>query len=237
MILGNGWNFPVQRHIYDYATIHFYILILLHVTCRIMKDFLVVKDPETAKLFADPCRRSILHNLRHYEMTPYQLSKILGKNVSSAIYHLDALEKAGLVEQTRSLIKGNLIKKFYKATAKRFVISYTLSEGIVPGSEDIVRWSREVCKSAVASLSAFGYDLPTKKVGKIARFMEKYSSLEQIAYEEVVSRQKTPVQVNHAALKLLVSLLTNVQLYKNPDFLEIIDEISAELEGAKRKAV
>jgi DNA-binding transcriptional ArsR family regulator len=202
-----------------------------------MKDFSVIRDPEIAKLFADPCRRSILHNLRHYEMTPYQLAKVLGKNVSSIVYHLNALEKTGLVEQTRSLVKGNLIEKFYRATAKRFVISYTLSEGLVPGSEDVAKWSKEICKSAVTSLSTFGYDVPAKKAEKLSRLVEKYSSLEQIALEEVASRQKEPVQVNHAALKLLSSLLTNVRLHQNSDFLKLLDEISDELASDERKAV
>ncbi len=202
-----------------------------------MKDFVVIKDPETAKLFADPCRRSILFNLRHYEMTPYQLSKILGKNVSSVMYHLNALEKNGLVELTRSLVKGNLIEKFYRATAKKFVISYTLSEGLVPGSEDIARWSKEICRSAVTSLDGFGYNVPKGKMDKLLSLVEKYSSSEQIAYEEVVSQQKAPVHVNHPALRLLVSLLTDIHLYKNPDFLNVLNEISSELQGTKRKVV
>jgi len=198
-----------------------------------LKDFLVVKDPEVAKLFADPSRRSILHNLRHYEMTPYQLAKVLGKNVSSVTHHLNALEKAGLIEQTRNVVKGNLIEKFYRTTARRFIISYTLSEGLVPGSEDIARWSKDICESAVLSFGVFGYDVPKQKIGKLLNLVEKYSSSEQIAYEEVVSRQKAPVQVDHAALKLLVSLLRDIHLYKSPDFLNTLNEISAELEDAK----
>jgi len=194
-----------------------------------MKDFTVIKDPQVAKLFADPCRRSILHNLRHYEMSPYQLSKVLGKGVSSIIYHLNALEKAGLVEQTRSLVKGNLIEKFYRATAKMFVISYTLSEGIEPGSEDIARWSREVCKSAVTGLGAFGYDVPPEKGDRLLGLVERYSHLQQVANEEVITEQKAPANVGHSSLKLLISLLTNVRLYQKSEFLELLDEISAEL--------
>jgi len=198
-----------------------------------MRDFLIIKDPETAKLFADSCRRGILFNLRHAEMTPYQLSKVLGKNVSSVTYHLKALEKAGLIEQTRSQVKGNLIEKFYQATAKRFVISYTLSEGLVPGSEDIAKWSKEICKNAVAGLGAFGYEVPKGKMDKMLALVEKYSALEEVAYEEVISWQKAPVQADRPAVRRLVSLLTNIRLHRNHDFLEILDEISAELGGAE----
>lgn len=202
-----------------------------------MRDFLVIKDPEVAKLFADSCRRSILHNLRHYEMTAYQLAKALGKNVSSIVYHLSALEKAGLVEQSRSVVKGNLIEKFYRATAKVFIISYTLSEGLVPGSEDIARWSREVCKSAVTSLGAFGYDVPTGKTDKFLGLIEKYSTLEQMAYEEAISQQKAPAHVSRPAMRLLLSLLTKVRLYENSEFRKLLDEISNELGIEQRKTV
>lgn len=194
-----------------------------------MKDFTVIKDPEVAKLFADPSRRSILHNLRHYEMSPYQLSKVLDKGVSSIIYHLNSLEKAGLVEQTRSVVKGNLIEKFYRATAKMFVISYTLSEGIEPGSEDIARWSREICKSAVTGLVAFGYDMTPEKEDRLLGLVERYSHSEQIANEEVITEQTAPANVGHSSLKLLISLLTNVRLYQKSEFLKLLDEISAEL--------
>jgi DNA-binding transcriptional ArsR family regulator len=60
-----------------------------------MKDFTIIKDPEVAKLFADPVRRDILHSLRFREMTVCQLAKALDKNVSSISYHLNALELGG----------------------------------------------------------------------------------------------------------------------------------------------
>ncbi len=200
-----------------------------------MKDFLVIRDPEVAKIFADPCRRSILHNLRHYEMTPYQLSKALGKNVSSITHHLSVLEKNGLIEQTRSQVKGNLIERFYRATAKKFLISYTLSEGLVPGSEDIARRSKEIYKSAVTNMGAFGYDIPKEKVNKLLKLVEKYSSLNEVAYEEVISKQTAPVHADHVALSRLVSLLRDVRLYKNPDFLKTLDKLATKLGCFEKK--
>lgn len=196
-----------------------------------MKGFMIVKDPDVAKLFADPSRRGILHNLRHREMTACQLAKTLEKNVSSISYHLNALEKAGLVEQSRTSVKGNLVERFYRATAEKFIISYTLSEGLVPGSEDIAKWSREVCNSAVQILGVFGYDLPRERDGEISGLIERYSSLEKIAFEEVISEQKLPVHVSRPALRLLLSLLTNIRLHQDSEFVELLNEISTQLKG------
>jgi DNA-binding transcriptional ArsR family regulator len=187
---------------------------------------MVIKDPSVAKLFADSCRRSILHNLRHYEMTPYQLSKALGKNVSSIIYHLNSLENAGLVEQSRTVVKGNLIEKYYTAAARMFIISYTLSEGLIPGSEE---WSKEVCNRAAESLEAFGYKIQPERMSKLLELIEKYSSMEQIAHEDIISIQKKPAYVSRPALKVLLSLLSSIRLYKNPEFLKLLDEMSSEL--------
>ena len=77
-----------------------------------MKTFMIIKDPKVAKLFADETRREILHNLRRREMTACQLARMLNKNVSSISYHLSALEKAGLIEQTRTVVKGNLVERY-----------------------------------------------------------------------------------------------------------------------------
>jgi len=198
-----------------------------------MRDFIIIKDPEVAKLFADSNRRDILHNLRQREMTPYQLAKVLGKNVSSISHHLSALEKAGLVEQTRTSIKGNLVEKFYRAMADKFIISYTLSEGLVPGSEDIAHWSREVCKGAIKSLEAFSYDVPKEKEDRLQELIEKYSSHENIAFEEVISRQKMPIDVSRPSLRLLLSLLTNLRLSRDSDYANMLKEISAMISEEK----
>ena len=196
-----------------------------------MRDFIIIKDPAVAKLFADESRREILHNLRHREMTACQLARMLEKNVSSVAYHLNALEEAGLVEQTRTQVKGNLIEKFYSAAAQRFIISYTLSEGLVPGSEDIAQWSKEVCRGAVQSLEAFGYEVSSEKEAELLKLFEQYAHLESMAYEELISEQKLPVKVMHPSLRLLLSLLTNVRLRQNLEYTELLDGILAELKG------
>lgn len=200
-----------------------------------MKDFLVIKDPQVAKLFADPIRRSILHNLRRREMPPSQLAKVLDKNVSSISYHLDALEKAGLVELSRTKVRGNLIEKFYRATARVFVISYTLSEGIVPGSEDVAKWSREVCRNAASNLTAFGYRIPAGEVDEWMELIERYASLEKATYEEIIARQTSPTHLERPALKLIVGILTHVRLKKKPEFVGLMDKISGKLSGMDEK--
>jgi len=200
-----------------------------------MKPFMIIKEPKVAKLFADETRREILHNLRHREMTACQLARLLGKNVSSISHHLSALEKAGLIEQTRTSLKGNLIERYYRASAQRFIISYTLSEGLIPGSEDISKWNKEVCRSAAENIDMFGFKIPKEKRDKIRRLIERYASLEKMTFERVISRQKGSAKIIRPAMRLIISLLTNIFLFQNPEYVQVIRELCREIGMEKER--
>jgi len=200
-----------------------------------MKSFMIIKDPEIAKLFADKTRREILHNLRHYELTACQLARILGKNVSSISHHLSVLERAGLIEQTRISVKGNLVERYYRAAARKFIISYTLSEGLIPGSEDISKWNKEICKKAAENIDLFGFKIPDEKREKIRRLIERYASLRNITFEKLILRQRESAEIIQPAMRLLISVLTSALLFKNSEYREIMEEICSEIgiEGEK----
>jgi len=77
---------------------------------------LAIRDPKTAKLFACEVRREILHNLRHKELTTADLARSLDKSNPSIVHHLGLLKKVGLVEETRTEVKRNLIQTYYSAS-------------------------------------------------------------------------------------------------------------------------
>ena len=202
-----------------------------------MRDFAVIKDPQVAKLFACATRRGILHNLTWREMTPGQLARVFDKPVSSIVYHLDALGKAGLVELTKTAQRGNLVERFYTATARNFVISYTLSEGLIPGSEDMARWTMEVCRLAASRLEAFGYEVPERQLGSLTGLFESFAKMENMAYELVISRQRASTRIEQPSLKLLTRLLTYHELAKSPEFNELMDDLSDRLESWDKRSV
>ncbi|MEM2145309.1 MAG: winged helix-turn-helix domain-containing protein [Candidatus Jordarchaeaceae archaeon] len=197
---------------------------------------MIIKDPDVAKLFADKTRMEILHNLRHHEMTACQLAKILGKNVSSISHHLSVLEKAGLIEQTRTSMRGNLVERYYRALAERFIISYTLSEGLIPGSEDVSRCTREICRSAAEHINVFGFKVPQEKKDVIQHLIERHAMLENMALERVISNQKESSEIIKPAMKLLISILTHALLFKNPEYQRIIDDLWKEIAIENDKA-
>lgn len=194
-----------------------------------MKSFMIIKDPNVAKLFADETRREILHNLRRREMTACQLAKALNKNVSSISHHLSALEKAGLIEQTKTMVRGNLIEKYYRAAAQKFIISYTLSEGLIPGSENISKWNKEICKIAAENLKIFGFKICDEKKAKIQQLIEKYASLRSMALEHAILRQNASAKIITPAMNLLFSFLRDIFLFQNPEYLKLMEEACKEI--------
>ncbi|MEM2906435.1 MAG: hypothetical protein QW587_11985, partial [Candidatus Bathyarchaeia archaeon] len=140
-----------------------------------------------------------------------------------------------LVELSRTLQRGNLVEKYYKATARRFVISYTLREGLVPGSEDVARWTREVCRMAASGLRAFGYGLPEGQLDSMTELLERFATMENAAYEQVISRQRMPTRLEQPSLKLLTKVLTYHELAKSPEFNELMRDLSNRLESMRER--
>ena len=87
-----------------------------------MKDFkpapeLMIKDLETLKILADPLRNHILEILAPEKLTVNQIAEKLGLAPSKLYYHINLLEKYGLIREVDSIIKANIIEKIYWITA------------------------------------------------------------------------------------------------------------------------
>jgi DNA-binding Lrp family transcriptional regulator len=78
---------------------------------------LMVKDLETLKILADPLRNQILEILAPGKLTVNQIAEKLGLSPSKLYYHINLLEKHGLIQEVDSIIKANIIEKVYWITA------------------------------------------------------------------------------------------------------------------------
>ena len=81
---------------------------------------LVVRDLDTLKILADPLRNQILEILAPGELTINQIAEKLGLAPSKLYYHINLLEKQGLIQEVDSIVKGNIIEKVYWITAFEF---------------------------------------------------------------------------------------------------------------------
>jgi DNA-binding transcriptional ArsR family regulator len=78
---------------------------------------LMVKDLETLKILADPLRNQILEILAPGKLTVNQIAEKLGLAPSKLYYHINLLEKYGLIQEVDSILKANIIEKVYWITA------------------------------------------------------------------------------------------------------------------------
>lgn len=78
---------------------------------------LMVKDLETLKILADPMRNQILEILAPEKLTVNQIAEKLGLAPSKLYYHINLLEKYGLIREVDSIVKANIIEKVYWITA------------------------------------------------------------------------------------------------------------------------
>jgi DNA-binding Lrp family transcriptional regulator len=78
---------------------------------------LMVKDLETLKILADPLRNQILEILAPEKQTVNQIAEKLGLAPSKLYYHINLLEKYGLIQEVDSIVKANIIEKVYWITA------------------------------------------------------------------------------------------------------------------------
>lgn len=102
-----------------------------------MKEFkpapyLMVKDLETLKIIADPLRNQIMEVLAPEKLTVNQIADRLGLAPSKLYYHINLLEKYGLIQEVDSIVKANIIEKIYWITAYDFKMDDNLCNFSTP---------------------------------------------------------------------------------------------------------
>ncbi len=194
-----------------------------------MRDILIIKDPEVAKLFADDTRRQILHRLRHRELSASDLAEALGKSHSSILHHLKLLQDAGLVEETRVERKRNLVQSYYRSTAKMFIISYTLTETL--GDMEGFPWSKEVLRRILDGLRDMGYVYPEGGRERVLELIGGCYMKEQKALEEIIERQTTTIKADRHIYFAMTRLLTMLKLSGDEEYMRMIRELRELLRG------
>ena len=76
-------------------------------------------DLKQVRALADPLRMRILGALSE-ERTTKQVAELLHEKPTRLYHHVDALERAGLVQLTRTRPKRGTIEKYFRSVARRF---------------------------------------------------------------------------------------------------------------------
>lgn len=109
-----------------------------------MKDYkpapvLMIEDLETLKIMADPLRNQILEILAPEKQTINQVAEKLGLSPSKLYYHINLLEKHGLIQEVDTIVKANIIEKVYWITAYECKMDHDLFNFSTPeGQESVI---------------------------------------------------------------------------------------------------
>jgi DNA-binding transcriptional ArsR family regulator len=87
-----------------------------------LPEILVVSKPQDIKLIFSEKHNMVLKLVIEKELSISDIARSLNINPGSAHYYLKELEKHGLVRQVREEVKGGVVKKFYRASAKRILM-------------------------------------------------------------------------------------------------------------------
>ncbi len=89
---------------------------------RILKETKLFKDPEKFKVIADSTRWMVLKSISGESKYPSQIAKELGLNEQKVYYHVNQLEKAGLIEVVKREERSGSLAKYYRSRESAFSI-------------------------------------------------------------------------------------------------------------------
>lgn len=85
----------------------------------------VLATEQQVRAFAHPLRQRIVDLLARNELTNKQIADALEKPPGNIHHHVVTLERAGLIQQTRSRQYRGVVERYYKASAQRFALAST----------------------------------------------------------------------------------------------------------------
>ena len=99
---------------------------------------MIVQDLETLKILADPLRNQILEILAPEKLTINQMAEKLGLTPSKLYYHINLLEKHGLIQEVDTIVKANIIEKVYWISAYECKMDQNLFNFSTPEGQESV---------------------------------------------------------------------------------------------------
>lgn len=115
-------------------------------------------DLRQIRALADPLRMRILTALSE-ERTTKQVAELLDEKPTRLYHHVDALERAGLVQLTRTSPKRGTTEKYYRAVARAFearVSTGRQSQASVEAIDDVMAAALATTSSEVSRILEHG---------------------------------------------------------------------------------
>jgi DNA-binding transcriptional ArsR family regulator len=194
------------------------------------RETFIIKDPEVAKLLADPTRREILHLLRHQEMSTTDLAKALNRNHSSIIHHLNTMLEAGLIVVSREDKVRNMVQPYYRSVSHSYHVAYSLTEALSQ-DPDFSAWQEEYIDKLMQGLEDY-IDIPDGGRAQVRELLRTCYMREKKAYEDRLTKRKGKAEISPFAARNVAHILNHIQLLKDTEYMDAVRRLSAILEAS-----
>lgn len=87
---------------------------------------MIIETTEQLHALSHPLRQRILSVLSFEELTNKEISTVLEESAPKVHFHVKELLNAGIIRLTREEVKGSIVEKYYKASARSFRLSPSL---------------------------------------------------------------------------------------------------------------
>ena len=185
-----------------------------------MLDMLVVEKLQDIKLICSEKHNKILKLVVDRELSISDIARALSMNPGSVHYHLKELERHGLVKQVRQEIKGGIVKKYYRSSAKRILLdspnfnlvdSFTLS-----GRDQIDRLIR--------SIEFLGYQLPPENLEDAEELLSRFDKRLKEMLVEMQNTGLDNIETDGFVLQNAYHLILNIRAKDDPEMGRIYRE-------------
>lgn len=99
------------------------------------REVYTLSDLEQVRVLADPLRMRILEALCR-ERTTKQVADAIGEKPTKLYHHVEALERVGLIEMTRTRQNRGTLEKYFLAVARAFRADPKLFASVSPGGPE-----------------------------------------------------------------------------------------------------
>jgi DNA-binding transcriptional ArsR family regulator len=185
------------------------------------QDILVLDRSDDIRLIMSEKHNRILKLVIESERSISDIARSLDMNPGSVYYYLKELEKHGLVRQVREEIKGGIVKKYYRSTARRIVLE--LPEF---GSRDspAAAPAPDYLQRLIRSIEYLGYHLPPDNLEDANDLLTRYDKRMRSLMIELQNAGLEKVEENGFVLESAYNLVLSIKAKDDPELNRIYAE-------------
>jgi DNA-binding transcriptional ArsR family regulator len=185
-----------------------------------MLDMLVVEKLQDIKLICSEKHNKILKLVVDRELSISDIARALSMNPGSVHYHLKELERHGLVKQVRQEIKGGIVKKYYRSSAKRILLdspNFNLEDSFTLSGKDQI-------ERLIRSIEFLGYQLPPENLEDAEELLSRFDKRLKEMLVEMQNTGLDNVETDGYVLQNAYHLILNIRAKDDPEMGRIYRE-------------